>query len=176
MKKHIHPQLSITVARFATVPRPPEQEPLHHTDTTYCRIEYGSTCRTAYAVQMPLYNENLEADLAPWRRRGRAAVSLSALVAWSARLPFRPTLRLVVLRGGRLGVAGQDGRLAPECRAPCDPLMQRVLAGGRVAGGPSAVRAAVVRARCTVVREEGSGGGVGVGGVLEGAGTNERCG
>ncbi len=93
-----------------------------------------------YVVQMPLYNENLEADLAPWRRRGRAAVSLSALVAWSARLPFQPTLRLVVLRGGRLGVAGQDGRLAAECRPPCDPVMQQILAGGRGAGGLGAVR------------------------------------
>lgn len=43
---------------------------------------------------------------------------------------------LWVMHGVRVGlwVAAEIGRLAAECRPPCDPVMQQMLAGGKGLG------------------------------------------
>ncbi|PNW86000.1 hypothetical protein CHLRE_03g203793v5 [Chlamydomonas reinhardtii] len=88
-----------------------------------------------HSDQAPLYDENLELDLAPWRRRAAAAAAageagaggsggakgaaggggglrVSALVEWAlTRLPFKASQRLVVIRGGRVGLIDHPGRL-----------------------------------------------------------------
>ncbi|KAG2436679.1 hypothetical protein HXX76_006207 [Chlamydomonas incerta] len=130
-----------------------------------------------HSDQAPLYDENLELDLAPWRRRAAAAaaaggpaaaaaagggagggLSLAVLVEWAlTRLPFRASQRLVVIRGGRVGLIDHPGRLGGQaaaaaaaaaagpgggggggslkglrvdvgdCAKPCDPILEDLL-------------------------------------------------
>ena len=100
----------------ASPPKPPPRPPPHH---LHPRRQVRN-----HSDQAPLYDENLELDLAPWRRRAAAAAAageagaggsggakgaaggggglrVSALVEWAlTRLPFKASQRLV---GGWVG-------------------------------------------------------------------------
>ncbi|EFJ51729.1 hypothetical protein VOLCADRAFT_87485 [Volvox carteri f. nagariensis] len=77
--------------------------------------------------QVQLYDENLERDLAPWRRRNRSEMTVSALLQWAARLPNLASQRVVMIKGGRLALLQQkNGRLL-SCERPCDVVLDELL-------------------------------------------------
>ncbi len=78
----------------------------------------------ALPPQAQLYDENLALDLAPWRARGRANVSIGAMAGdWMAGQPAKASQRVVVVRGGRVLLVDAKGRVSYECERPCDRIL-----------------------------------------------------
>lgn len=69
-------------------------------------------------------------DLAPWRERRN--LSMAALAKWATGLPTKSSVRLVLLKQGRVALLGQQGAPAVsyECVNPCDRIMKSTLDGG----------------------------------------------
>ncbi len=80
--------------------------------------------------QAQLYRENLMLDLAPWRERRN--LSMAALATWATGLPPKSSVRLVLVKQGRVALLGQQGAPAVsyECVHPCDRIMESTLDGG----------------------------------------------
>ncbi|KXZ45698.1 hypothetical protein GPECTOR_51g683 [Gonium pectorale] len=75
-----------------------------------------------------LYDENLDLDLAPWRRRNRTSITVAGLQHWAGGLPFKASQRLMIIKGGRLGILGQSGGSVLRCERPCDPILESLIA------------------------------------------------
>ncbi|KAG2500688.1 hypothetical protein HYH03_001454 [Edaphochlamys debaryana] len=83
-----------------------------------------------------LYDDNLDADLAPWRARAAASpggrLSTPQLVDWARRvagqgLRNESTLKLVMIKDGRLGFPLEDDKKGSLCPGYCDRLMEHLL-------------------------------------------------
>ncbi|GLC54593.1 hypothetical protein PLESTB_000883000 [Pleodorina starrii] len=78
--------------------------------------------------QLSLYDENLELDLAPWRRRRNASeLTVAALLQWAARLPRLASQRVVMIKGGRLALLQQRNGSLLTCERPCDVVLDELL-------------------------------------------------
>ncbi|KAG2486807.1 hypothetical protein HYH03_014490 [Edaphochlamys debaryana] len=88
--------------------------------------------------QAEILDENLALDLAPWRRR-RSHLSVQALLDYARSLPRRGTVRLVLIKDGRLGFPLESGAGRSACEKPCDPVLRDLLSDLRswVASEPS---------------------------------------
>ncbi|KAG2501899.1 hypothetical protein HYH03_000397 [Edaphochlamys debaryana] len=81
-----------------------------------------------------LYDENLELDLAPWRRRNRSEVTVARLFELAERLPGKASQRMVLIKGGRLALLMQNSNSGPmlECEKPCDPVLDDLITDLRI--------------------------------------------
>jgi len=99
-------------------------------NTTQDSAAWGFPAATADADLSALYQQNLEADFAPWRVKGRAG-TLEALTSWLRSFPAdHSTRRVVMFRGGRLHMPFQND--TPEsgkskCQRPCHALLHSAI-------------------------------------------------
>ncbi|GFR46058.1 hypothetical protein Agub_g7528, partial [Astrephomene gubernaculifera] len=58
---------------------------------------------------------------------GKGGLRVSELVEWVRRLPYKASQRLVVIKGGRVGLIMQRGGSRVRCERPCDPVLEDLL-------------------------------------------------